>query len=221
MYKLQNIIKKYDHQIIFKNFDLNIEKNKLTCFFGESGVGKTTLISILGLLDNNFQGTYFFNNHQINLLSDDSLSLLRKEKIGFIFQENYLLNDIDVIDNLTIGFSNKFDLSLLSKINNLAEKFKVIHLLNRKTSTLSSGEKQRIALLRSLLRDPELIIADEPTGNLDIDNSNLILTFLKELTLENKTVIIVSHDEKVKKYADYCYYLLRKDDKSVIKLHKK
>jgi len=221
MYKLENIIKKYGEVKIFQNFNLEIKKGQLISFFGKSGVGKTTLISIIGMLDNKYSGNYFFNNILINKLNDDELSLLRKNKIGFIFQENYLINDIKVIDNLLLNFENKYDRKLLFKIEKLAKKFEIFEVLKKRTSTLSSGEKQRVTLLRALINDPELIIADEPTGNLDEKNSNLILAYLKELTITGKTVIIVSHDDLVMKYSDICYFMFKKGDKSDVEIYKK
>ena len=209
MYELINVSKSYGKNQIFTNLNFTIESKKFTGIFGESGSGKTTLVSILGMLDQKYTGNYIFNGINITQLGDRELSTLRKEKIGFLFQESYLINEITVFDNLLLNVLDKENKQLIKRIRELMDKFAISDFLYRRVSTLSGGEKQRVALVRALLMNPELIIADEPTGNLDKTNSEIILSYLKSLCLENKTVIVVSHDEKVLKYCDIQYNLIR------------
>lgn len=209
MYELINVSKSYGKNQIFTNLNFTIESKKFTGIFGESGSGKTTLVSILGMLDQKYTGNYIFNGINITQLGDRELSTLRKEKIGFLFQESYLINEITVFDNLLLNVLDKENKQLIKRIRELMDKFAISDFLYRRVSTLSGGEKQRVALVRALLMNPELIIADEPTGNLDKTNSEIILSYLKSLCLENKTVIVVSHDEKVLKYCDIQYNLIK------------
>lgn len=207
MYELVGVTKKYGKNIIFTNFNFKLEQYKFTTIFGQSGTGKTTLVSILGLLDDNFTGEYIFNGIKIHALNDREKSFLRRNKIGFIFQESYLINELIVFDNLLLNFGDKDCRQIIGRIEDLMTKFAIDDLLYRKTSTLSGGEKQRVSLVRALIMDPDLVIADEPTGNLDKENSELILGYLKTLCLEQKTVVVVSHDEKVIEYSDIHYNL--------------
>jgi putative ABC transport system ATP-binding protein len=208
--ELRNIDKSYSNNKILSDLELDIHQSSFIGIFGESGSGKTTLISIIGLLDTTYTGNYRFFGRDVHTMNDESMSELRRNVVGFIFQNGGLINDLLVIDNIMINKSFDERYQLQDKLIELSKRFRINNLLDRKTNTLSGGEKQRVALACALLNDSKLIIADEPTGNLDHRNSKIILDFLKELSTEDKTVIVVTHDMNLLTYCDYAYNLENK-----------
>ena len=206
---LENITKTYslkNEQITaLNNLTYKFEKGKLYAIMGHSGSGKSTLIKIMGLIEKPTSGKYTINNTDISTLNDKELSLLRMKHIGFIFQEFYLNDHLKAYENVILPMlinpeipkndRQKRALSLLELVG-LQER------INHFPKELSGGEKQRIAMARALANDPEIILADEPTGNLDEENETIIFNYLKELSEKGKCVIVVSHSDNVKKYAD-------------------
>lgn len=187
------------------NFSYNFEKGKFYAIMGHSGSGKSSLIRILGLIDNFTSGSYYLNGEDISKLNDEELSKLRMEEIGFIFQEFYLDENLKAYENIILP------MIINKKIKKEDRKEKAIRLLkelglenriNHYPKELSGGEKQRICLARALANNPNYILADEPTGNLDELNEDNVFNSLKKLSLEGKCVVVVSHSKKVEEYAD-------------------
>ena len=209
MLELKNITKSYYKNKkkikVLDNVSYKFEKNKVYCIIGKSGAGKTTLIEIIGLLLNSDSGDLIINDKNAFDLNDDEKSIIRNKEIGFIFQGYYLNPLMKAYENVMLP------MYLDKSLNNNERKSKALLLLdnldlndreNHYPKELSGGEQQRVAIARSLANDPKIILADEPTGALDSDNIKNILMILKNLACEGKCVIIVSHDERVKEYAD-------------------
>ena len=207
--KLENINKKYyahnKNINVLKNFNYDFEYNKVYGIIGRSGCGKSTLLKIIGLIDNYDSGNLYINGELINNLSYDDLAKIRNEQIGFIFQDYLLDDNLNVIDNIMLPiFANrnnnynnkkKYARSLLRKYN-LEER------INHYPKELSGGEAGRTAIIRALINNPNIILADEPTGNLDKETEKKILGDLKNLASKDRCVIIVSHSSIIKNYVD-------------------
>lgn len=207
--KLKNINKKYirkDEQIeALKNISLSFENGKFYAIMGHSGSGKSTLIRIIGLMDNYDSGIYTLNKIDVKKLNDIEKSNNRMKEIGFIFQDFYLDKNMSALDNvilpMLINKNIKKD-ERKQKATNLLKKVGLLERANHFPKELSGGEQQRVCIARALANDPNIILADEPTGNLDEKNEQIIFEQLKELSKEGKCIIVVSHSNEVKKYAD-------------------
>ncbi len=179
---------------------LTINKGEMVAIMGPSGSGKSTLMNIIGLLDRPSAGELKIDDQPVNLMmSDRSLALLRGKKIGFVFQSFNLLPKMTALSNVLLPTiyqkanrteTHKRALSLLDQVG-LKER------ANHRPTELSGGEKQRVAIARALINGPDIILADEPTGNLDSKSGNEVMTILKELQRKGKTVIIITHDPKI------------------------
>ena len=195
---------------VLKNVDLYIDSGEMVSVMGPSGCGKSTLLNIFGTLDKPDSGQLWINNEDITSLSDENLSFLRNNTIGFIFQFHHLLPEFTVIENLIIpqmikGTSHEEatikGLDLLSKVGLSDRK-------QHKPSQISGGERQRVAVLRALVNHPQIIFADEPTGNLDISSGEVVLDLMTELNKEHGvTYLIVTHNPEVAKRCDRHYDL--------------
>ncbi len=212
--KLEDIVKTYISESkkqvrALNGIDAFFEKGKLYAIMGESGSGKTTLINILGLIDNATRGKYFFDGVEVNKLKERELARVRNQKIGFVFQNYYLNDNLTALENVLLPTLINKDLNKDTAKNraiSLFEKFNLSERMNHYPGELSGGEAQRVSLIRALINDPTYILADEPTGNLDPKNTKLILKYLKEIS-KDKCVIVVTHNEDVKKYSDKILYL--------------
>lgn len=202
--QLKNINKKYD-RVILQNINLDIESGDFVVFLGESGAGKSTFLQIIGLLDINYEGDYFFKDVKI---TKKNITDIRKKFFGFIFQLYYLSASLSIKDNIYLPFCYQ-DMEDVDKINEryeeLINRLNLRHVLTQKTSTLSGGEKQRVSIARALIHDPEVIICDEPTGNLDRKNAEEVMNILLEENAKGKTVLIVTHDSYIASYAKKIY----------------
>lgn len=193
--------------IALKNINLDIEKGCMMAVMGASGSGKSTLLHILGCLDTPSEGKYFLDGLQVSELSKYELAMIRNQKIGFVFQHFALLNEYTALENvqMPIVYSNFFkgfkEKISSKKIRELAvKKLTDVGLekhLNKRPSQLSGGQQQRVAIARALINNPEIILADEPTGALDSSTSKEIIGILKELNNNGKTVIVITHDSNV------------------------
>lgn len=206
--KVKNLVKNYykDNEKIeaVNNISYNFEKGKFYAIMGPSGSGKSTFLHLIGTLDTYDEGSVFINNIDVSSLDDLQLTKIRKEEIGFVFQSFYLNNNMKAYENVIMPI-------MLDKIPYKDKKEKGITILNslglekrvnHYPSELSKGECQRVAIARALINNPNIILADEPTGNLDSKNERNIFELLKKLSFEGKCVIVVSHNEEIKKYAD-------------------
>ncbi|WP_156299875.1 ABC transporter ATP-binding protein [Streptobacillus canis] len=190
---------------VLKDIDFRFEKGDFISIQGKSGSGKTTLLNILGLLDRVTGGDVFIDNINIK---DNDLTELRKQKIGFVFQFHYLLNEFTALENVTIPAlvnSKKSKKEIEEKAINLLKEVGLEHRINHKPQELSGGEKQRVAIARALINDPEIILADEPTGNLDYETSNMINELFVKINKMGQGIIIVTHSIELANLAKVKY----------------
>jgi len=202
MIQLENISKIYgantENRVdALKNISLKIAPGEFIAIIGRSGSGKSTLMNILGLLDRPTSGKYHFEGKEVSRLPIDELAAIRNKKIGFVFQAFHLLPKTSAIENveLPLLYSDRTDISNLA-LNAL----KAVGLENRakhNPDELSGGQQQRVAIARALVNEPEIILADEPTGNLDTTSSKEILDIFRKLSAQGKTIIIITHEEEI------------------------
>ena len=211
---LENITKVYqlknEEIIAINHFSYKFETGKFYAIMGHSGSGKSTLISILGLIEPDTSGSYVVKGKDISHLKDEELSYLRMKNFGFIFQDFCLDQHLKAYENviLPMVINKKIPQSERKKrALELLDKVGLSNRINHFPSEMSGGEQQRVAIARSLANNPEIILADEPTGNLDYENEKLIFKELKKLSKEDKCIIVVSHSEEVKKYADIIIHI--------------
>ena len=204
MIHLKNIEKVYRTDTVetlaLNNITLQIEKGEFLSIMGPSGCGKSTLLNIMGLLDEPTKGQINLDAQEIRDFSDKKLSRFRNQKIGFIFQSYHLINDLPVLDNVELPLLYR-DVSSAERRRLAAEALEKVGLANRMKhypSQLSGGQKQRVAIARAIVGQPEIILADEPTGNLDSAMGNEIMEILESLNRADRTTIVmVTHDENM------------------------
>lgn len=201
--------KKRDVEVL-KNIDLKFSLGKFYAIMGPTGSGKSTLFNILGLVDTPSSGTYKINGVDTTKLTDKSSSIIRMNNIGFVFQDFNLDSYLNALENVMMPLYlnkkiKKEDREKISK--DILTKLNLENRLEHFPNELSGGEAQRVAIARALVNNPNIILADEPTGNLDEKLETEIFKILKSLTKENKCVIVVSHSSKIKEYADVVYTL--------------
>lgn len=216
MLKIHNMKKIYklskNNEIVaLNNINITFEKKKFYGIIGHSGSGKSTLIQIIGLLDSYDSGNYIIDDIDVCNLSEDEKAKLRMKKFGFVFQSFYLNEKLTALENVIVPtlINKEIKPNLRKKLaRELLTKVGLGDRLNHRPSQLSGGEQQRVAIARALVNNPEVIIADEPTGNLDKKNEKIIFDLFKKLVEEEgKTIILVSHNEIIKNYADVIYSL--------------
>lgn len=206
--KLENIQKYYkigkEKFHVLKYLNLNIETGDFVMIMGKSGSGKTTLLNILGFLDKFDEGNYFFNGKNVTNLNENQRSIFRNKNIGFIFQQFNLIETLNVYQNVELPLIYDNSLNRLQREKLVKENLDSVGLLDKiyhTPSQLSGGQQQRIAIARSLINNPQIIFADEPTGALDSETSKEIMDILKNLNDKGKTIIMVTHDSDLVKYA--------------------
>lgn len=218
MITLKNIKKSYfigERELpILKGINLEIGNGEFVILMGVSGSGKTTLMNIVGLLDKQTEGEYQFMDTSINGLDDEVLATMRNMHIGFVFQQFFLLPYLNAIENVLIPivYSQKQIRHPREKAKLLLGKFGLAERIHNKPSQLSGGEQQRVAIARALINDPDLILADEPTGALDSKTGNEIMELFRILNEDRKTVIVVTHDPKL---ASFGKRLIRIEDGTI------
>jgi len=200
--ELANISKIYQLEGVsvnaLDNVSLKIGKGEFIAITGASGSGKSTLMHVIGLLDKASQGTYKFEDKKVEDFTDNEFAKVRGEKVGFIFQSFNLLPKTSSLDNVllpTLYIKQHGDVRAKAKA--LLERVGLEDRMQNKPSQLSGGQQQRVAIARALMNDPQIILADEPTGNLDSKSGEEIINLLEELNREGKTVIIVTHEEAI------------------------
>jgi len=206
--ELQNLEKEYDlgpvKLQVLKGINLKIKKSEVVAIMGPSGSGKSTILHMLGILDRPSKGKVIIDGADVSKLDDDELAKIRREKIGFIFQFFYLIPSLTALKNVELPMTFLGG-SVKDKEKKAKELLKMVGLEGRMThrpSQLSGGESQRVAIARALANDPQIILADEPTGNLDSKSGKEIIEILQKLNKERKvTLIIVTHDPSIAKHA--------------------
>ena len=190
---------------VLKNINIKIKKGDLVALLGPSGSGKSTLLHLLALLDRPSTGEIYFDSKNISLLSEKSKDNIRGNKISIIYQQNNLLNDFSALENVEIALissgTTQKKSSLLAKA--LLSQVGLSKRYNHFPADLSGGEQQRVAIARALINEPELILADEPTGSLDRFNSNEIFNFFLKMKTKKRTIIYATHNRQLADKADY------------------
>ncbi|MFH0979170.1 MAG: ABC transporter ATP-binding protein [Candidatus Woesearchaeota archaeon] len=198
-----------------QGLSLDIKKGEFVAILGPSGSGKSTAMNMVGCLDVPTKGTIYLEGKNISHLTESSLAQIRGRKIGFIFQTFNLINTLTALENVMLPmiFQGTQKDKRTEKAKQLLEMVELSDRMNHKPTELSGGQQQRVAIARALCNDPEVILADEPTGNLDSKTGIVVMDFLKKLNKEGKTIVMVSHDPTKTKYADRIIYL--KDGEAV------
>lgn len=184
--------------------NVSIEEGEFVAVMGPSGSGKSTLMNMIGALDTPTEGNVSIEGEEISGMNQDELALLRRDKIGFVFQEFNLINSMNAMQNIALPMIFK-EVPKKNRMERASELLERVGLGDRKDfrpSKLSGGQRQRVSIARSLANDPEIILADEPTGNLDTDTGKDIMNLLTELNEQGKTIIMVTHDPNDAEYAD-------------------
>lgn len=205
--QLENIYKIYklgDTEVhALDGITLGIEQGEFIAIVGPSGSGKSTLMNILGCLDTPTEGSYLFEGKDMSKLSDDQLAIIRNKHIGFVFQSFNLLPKLDAVENVEVPltYAGKKGPARRERAVKMLEMVGLGDRIHHKPKELSGGQQQRVAIARALSTDPPVILADEPTGNLDSKSGSEIMQILKELNKSGKTVILITHDINIAKQA--------------------
>ena len=201
IYEIKNLVKDYENESeklnILNGLNFKVQREKAICITGPSGSGKTTLLHLMGALDRPGSGKILYRGQDLGRFTDDQLAFFRRDKLGFIFQFHYLLGEFNVLENISMParIAGKPKKIFLEKAEILADTLGLKERLSHYPSQLSGGERQRVAVARALINDPEIILADEPVGNLDRKNALLIRDLFFELQKKFRlTLIVVSHD---------------------------
>jgi len=205
--ELINIEKRYTmgNEIInaLSKVNLQINKNEYLALMGPSGSGKSTLMNILGCLDTPTSGTYILNNQDVSKLKDNELAEIRNKEIGFVFQTFNLLPKLSALENVMLPmlYAGKNKTEREETAKKVMKHVGLENRMNHKPSELSGGQRQRVAVARSMVNNPSIILADEPTGNLDSKTSIEIMALFKEIHQQGNTIILVTHEEDIANYA--------------------
>jgi len=217
--KLDNVWKIYQMGEVkveaLRGLNLDIKKGEFVAIMGPSGSGKSTAVNMIGCLDVPTKGHIYLDQHDISKLSESDLAQIRGRKIGFIFQQFNLLNTLTALENVALPmlFQNTDRETRLKTAKKLLEMVELGDRINHRPNELSGGQQQRVAIARSLSNNPEVVLADEPTGNLDSKTGEIVINFLGKLNKEGKTIIMVTHDANVARHAQKIEHL--KDGKVV------
>lgn len=199
MIKVKKLTYYYNNDKALENINLEINKGEFICLVGESGSGKSTLLSIISTLLKPTKGELFFEN--LNYKNIKDIDDFRKTNIGFIFQFHYLINYLTVKENIKLANEKATD----NEIHNLLKILRIENLSNKYPNEISGGQRQRVAIARALINKPKVIIADEPTGNLDSKNSLNVFEIFKKLSQEQVTIIVATHDKNLAQIANKIY----------------
>lgn len=210
--EMTNIQKSYDGvRNVLDNLQFSIGYGEIATIFGASGCGKSTFLNIVGLLDSCTSGNYYFNGQKISGNKLNKYEQIRSADIGFVFQSYCLIDSISVLDNILMPLmytEAKSTSTLLHKVDSILESLNILHLKNQKANTLSGGERQRVAIARAMIKNPKLIIADEPTGNLDEANAKLVISAFQDIVETGTSIIVVTHNRHLS-FGDGVIYTLR------------
>ena len=217
--RLNNISKTFETSKklkVIKNLSYNFSKGKIYSLMGPSGSGKSTLLNLISLIDNPSNGSIKFNDHEINYAEKEKNDKFRAKKIGIVYQQNNLLPDFTSLENIylaSLSINNDKDLAI-SKAKQLLKKIGLSNRANHYPSQLSGGEAQRIAIARAIINDPEIILADEPTGSLDMRTAKVIFNLLKDQKRSNRLIIFATHNRFFGNKADCLLEILDGNIKS-------
>lgn len=213
--RLENIEKYYSGSVdklhIIRNLNLTVEEGEFISILGRSGSGKSTLLNVIGLLDKIDGGKIFIDGKEVEVLSDIEKDRLKNKMLGFVFQFHYLLPEFTALENVMLpalisDFSNKSEIE--KRAMELLKSVGLEERVQHKPSQLSGGEKQRVAIARALINSPKILLADEPTGNLDEETSETIFNILKDINKNrNQTIIVVTHSKDLAQISDKKLYL--------------
>ncbi|MCF2638619.1 ABC transporter ATP-binding protein [Fusobacterium varium] len=213
--RLENIEKYYSGSVdklhIIRNLNLSVEEGEFISILGRSGSGKSTLLNVIGLLDKIDGGKIFIDGKEVDVLSDVEKDRLKNRMLGFVFQFHYLLPEFTALENVMLpalidDFSNKSEIE--KRAMELLKSVGLEERVHHKPSQLSGGEKQRVAIARALINSPKILLADEPTGNLDEETSETIFNILKEINKNRKqTIIVVTHSKDLAQISNKKLYL--------------
>ena len=214
-------INKYFHDPIrvqvLNNINFSINKGEFVSLTGKSGCGKSTLLYLLSTMDTDYEGQIFIDQEEMPKKNEGFLAKIRNEKIGFVFQFHYLLNEFNVLKNVMLAGLKLNKYSNEEVEHRAMEKLKILgidHLALKKANHVSGGEKQRVAIARALINDPHIIMGDEPTGNLDKKNSDMVFDIFKRLSAEfNQTLLIVTHDPS---FAERTHRIIHMEDGRIL-----
>jgi ABC-type lipoprotein export system ATPase subunit len=216
-----NLKKSFDHKNgkidLFKNVNLKVKEGDLIALVGPSGSGKSSFLHLLALLDDPTSGKILFNNKDTKLLNDKQKDEIKKREISIIFQENNLLTDFTALENVIMPLiirGEKTSSSII-KATKILKEVKLINRINHFSNELSGGEQQRVAIARALIAETDLILADEPTGNLDYKTSENIFSYFLKLKKKGKAVIFATHNRELANKADYKLSILQGNIKRV------
>lgn len=212
--EIKNISKEYKIDNFKVNalnsINLDINKGEFAAIMGPSGSGKSTLMNIIGCLDTPTKGSYFLDSHDVSKLNDNKLAEIRNTKVGFVFQTFNLLSKLNALDNIELpliyhkgNFSRSRKEIIMEAINSVGLKGREKH----RPSQMSGGERQRVAIARALINDPSIILADEPTGNLDSRTGEEIMAIFQDLNMRGKTILLVTHEMDIAKHTSRILYL--------------
>jgi len=209
---LKNVSKSFEDLDVpvLNNLSFEINASERVAILGSSGSGKSTLLHIIAGLDDPSKGNVFFNNDLITKLSDNNKSILRNKHIGFVYQSHHLLKDFSAIENVMMPLIIRRNDSLkdFNQAKKILKKLGLGGRLNHFPHQLSGGERQRVAIARAIVTSPDIILADEPTGNLDHKNANIVFESFLELTEEFKTaIVLVTHDQSLARKMNKIYHL--------------
>lgn len=211
--KLSNIYKDYVTEevvtSVLRGINITINKGDFVAITGRSGSGKSTLMNILGLLDIPTKGEYILNGTDVSRMSEDNQALTRNKELGFVFQSFNLLARATTLENVILPaiYAGASEEQRTQRAKNLLTRLGLGDKMNSKPNQLSGGQQQRVAIARALMNNPELILADEPTGNLDTNSGNEVMKILKELNEEGKTIVLITHEFDVAKKAKKIIHL--------------
>ncbi|EPR9518316.1 ABC transporter ATP-binding protein [Campylobacter coli] len=199
--QIKNLSKKFGKVKALDNINLNIYKGEWLAIMGPSGSGKSTLLNILSLMDDPSSGKYILDNEDLEQINEEQKITLRREKIGLIFQQFHLIPYLSALENIMLSqyYHSSVDEEDAKAV---LEKVGLSHRLSHLPSQLSGGEQQRVCIARALINNPEILLADEPTGNLDEANEKIVLETLQKLKNEGKTIVLITHNPELAKFAD-------------------
>ncbi len=208
MITLKNISKVFQTEEVetwaLQNVSLQVKKGEFVAIMGPSGCGKSTLLNILGLLDNPTEGTYLLDGTDVSRMQEDERTELRKGKLGFVFQSFNLIDELTVLENIELPllYMNVHKKERRQKVKEVVERVAMSHRAGHFPAQLSGGQQQRVAIARAVISRPHIILADEPTGNLDSKHGKEVMELLKELHREGTTIIMVTHSLHDANYAE-------------------